>query len=91
MSNPLYSDRELLHQFNDSGSKLLITLDLLGNRMIDLRPQTGIQHIVYASIGDYLPFPKNILFPLVGKKKKLAADVKSAPNVHKWKESLVSG
>ena len=88
MNNPLYSDRELLHQFNDSGSKLLITLDLLGNRMIDLRPQTGIQHIVYTSIGDYLPFPKNLLFPLVGKKKKLAADVKPAPNVHKWKELI---
>ena len=88
MNNPLYSDRELLHQFNDSGSKLLITLDLLGNRMIDLRPQTGIQQIVYTSIGDYLPFPKNLLFPLVGKKKKLAADVKPAPNVHKWKEVL---
>lgn len=88
MNNPLYSDRELLHQFNDSGSKLLITLDLLGNRMIDLRSKTGIQHIVYTSIGDYLPFPKNLLFPLVGKKKKLAADVKPAPNVHKWKEVL---
>jgi len=88
MNNPLYSDRELLHQFNDSGSKLLITLDLLGNRMIDLRPQTAIRHIVYTSIGDYLPFPKNLLFPLVGKKKKLAADVKPAPNVHKWKEVL---
>jgi long-chain acyl-CoA synthetase len=88
MNNPLYSDRELLHQFNDSGSKLLITLDLLGNRMIDLRAKTGIRHIVYTSIGDYLPFPKNLLFPLVAKKKKLAADVKSAPNVHKWKEVL---
>ncbi len=88
MNNPLYSDRELLHQFNDSGSKLLITIDLLGNRMIDLRPRTGIQHIVYTSIGDYLPFPKNILFPLVAKKKKLAADVKPAPHVHKWKELL---
>jgi long-chain acyl-CoA synthetase len=90
MNNPLYSDRELLHQFNDSGSKLLITLDLLGNRMIDLRPQTGIRQIIYTSIGDYLPFPKNRLFPLVAKKKKLTADVKSAPNVHKWKEVLLT-
>jgi long-chain acyl-CoA synthetase len=39
MNNPLYSDRELEHQFNDSGAKVLITLDLLGNRMIDLRPR----------------------------------------------------
>ena len=88
MNNPLYSDRELEHQFNDSESKLLITIDLLGNRMIDLRPRTKINQIVYTSIGDYLPFPKNLLFPLVAKKKKLAADVKSAENVYKWKDVL---
>lgn len=85
MNNPLYSDRELEHQFNDSGSKVLITLDLLGNRMIDLRSKTNIKQIVYTSIGDYLPFPKNLLFPLVGKKKGLAAAVKPAENVFKWK------
>jgi long-chain acyl-CoA synthetase len=88
MNNPLYSDPELDHQFNDSGAKVLITLDLLGNRMIDLRPKTKIKQIVYTSIGDYLPFPKNLLFPLVGKKKKLAADVKPAPDVFKWKDCI---
>ncbi len=88
MNNPLYSDRELEHQFNDSGAKVLITLDLLGNRMIDLRPKTSIQQIIYTSIGDYLPFPKNLLFPLVGKKKGLAADVKAADNLYKWKHFL---
>lgn len=88
MNNPLYTDRELEHQFNDSGSKLLLTLDLLGNRMIDLRPKTSIKQIIYTSIGDYLPFPKNLLFPLVGKKKGLKADVKSAPDVYRWKDTL---
>ena len=88
MNNPLYTDRELEHQFNDSGSKILITLDLLCNRMIDLRSSTSIKTIIYTSIGDYLPFPKNILFPLVAKKKKLAADVKPADNVLKWKDIL---
>ncbi|MDF1593164.1 MAG: long-chain fatty acid--CoA ligase [Desulfobacterales bacterium] len=88
MNNPLYADRELEHQFNDSASKILITLDLLGNRMIDLRPKTKIKEIIYTSIGDYLPFPKNLLFPLVAKKKKLAADVKPADNVYKWKTLL---
>ena len=88
MNNPLYSDRELHHQFNDSSAKVLITLDLLGNRMIDLRPQTKIKQIVYTSIGDYLPFPKNLLFPLVGKKKGLKADVKTAPDVFQWKKLL---
>jgi long-chain acyl-CoA synthetase len=88
MNNPLYSDRELEHQFNDSGSKVLITLDLLGNRMIDLRPKTKIKQIVYTSIGDYLPFPKNLLFPLVAKKKKMAADVKPAADVFRWKDCI---
>lgn len=88
MNNPLYSDVELEHQFNDSGSKVLVTLDLLGNRMIDLRKKTKIKQIVYTSIGDYLPFPKSVLFPLVAKKKKLAADVKAAPDVYKWKECI---
>jgi long-chain acyl-CoA synthetase len=88
MNNPLYTDRELDHQFNDSGAKALITLDLLANRMIDLRPKTKIRQIVYTSIGDYLPFPKNLLFPLVAKKKKLAADVKPAPDVFTWKECI---
>ena len=90
MNNPLYTDTELDHQFNDSGSKVLVCLDLLANRMIDLRPKTQIRQIVYTSIGDYLPFPKNLLFPLVAKKKKMAADVKSAPDVYKWKDCLAA-
>ncbi|MFO7666924.1 MAG: long-chain fatty acid--CoA ligase [Desulfobacterales bacterium] len=88
MNNPLYSDRELEYQFNNSGAKLLITLDLLGKRMIGLRPKTKIKEIIYTSIGDYLPFPKNILFPLVGKKKGLAADVPRTDKVYRWKDVL---
>ena len=70
LNNPLYSDRELEHQFNDSGSKVLVTLDLLGNRIIDLRSKTKVKQIVYTSLGDYLPFPKNLLFPLVAKRRR---------------------
>lgn len=88
MNNPLYSDRELEHQFNDSGSKVLITLDLLAERMVALREKTGIEQIVYTTIGDYLPFPKNLLFPFVGKKKNLTCDVKQADNLYKWKDII---
>lgn len=88
MNNPLYSDRELDHQFNDSGAKVLITLDLLANRMIDLREKTQIRQIVHTCLGDYLPFPKNWLFPLVAGRKKLKADVKKAQDVFKWKDLL---
>jgi long-chain acyl-CoA synthetase len=56
--------------------------------MIDLRAKTQIKQIIITSIGDYLPFPKNLLFPLVAKKKKLAADVKPADDVFRWKTIL---
>ncbi len=91
MNNPLYSDRELEHQFNDSRASVLITVDLLVRRMTALRPKTQIKQIVYTSIGDYLPFPKNLLFPFVGPKKGLAAKVTPAQNVYKWKDFLKTG
>jgi long-chain acyl-CoA synthetase len=90
LNNPLYSDRELEHQLNDSGSKLIVTVDLLANRMIDLRPKTQVKQIILTSIGDYLPFPVNLLFPLVGKKKGLlpSKPMKPASNVFKWKDCI---
>ena len=88
LNNPLYSDRELEHQFTDSNSTFLITLDLLANRMVKLREKTNIKTIVYCSIGDYLPFVKRLLFPLVAKKKGLAADVTPAKNLYKFKDII---
>ncbi len=89
-NNPLYSDRELEHQFTDSDSKFLITLDLLTARMVKLREKTNIKTIVYTSIGDYLPFVKRLLFPLVAKKKKLACTVSPAKDLYKFKDVLSS-
>lgn len=64
-NNPLYTDRELEHQFNDSGSTVLLCLDTLIPRMVNLRKSTGIKKIVSCHIRDYLPFPLKQLFPLV--------------------------
>lgn len=88
MNNPLYSDRELEHQFNDSRAKVLITLDLLANRMIDLRPGTNIKQIIHATIGDFLPPIKKVLFRLFGKGKKLSASVKEAENLYSFKDLM---
>jgi len=88
LNNPLYADRELEHQFNDSKSTFLITLDLLTNRMVNLREKTSIKTIVYTSIGDYLPFVKRLLFPLVAKKRGLAADVAPASDLFKFKDII---
>lgn len=87
MNNPLYTDRELEYQFNDSGAKVLITLDLLANRMIALRKNTKIESIIYTSIGDYLPPVKKLLVKLVGKKKGLSAAVQPAEKVYRWMDA----
>jgi len=86
MNNPLYSDPELEHQFNDSGSKVLITLDVLATRMIALRPKTKIKQIVYTCIGDYLPTIKRVLGKLL--KKYPFADIPATTDVYKWKDCL---
>src|SRR5665647_3720895 len=42
-NNPLYTDDELEYQLNNSDSVLLVTLDLLADRMIALKPRTQIK------------------------------------------------
>jgi long-chain acyl-CoA synthetase len=86
MNNPLYTDRELEYQFNNSESSLLVTLDLLGPRMIGLRPRTQIKNIVIAHIRDHLNFPKKQLLPLVAKDKH--RNIPSQPNVYEWADLL---
>ena len=67
MNNPLYTERELEHQLTDSGSKMVISLDLLLPRVLSLREKTGIEKIIACHIRDYLPFPAKQLFPFVKK------------------------
>jgi len=86
MNNPLYSDVELEHQFNDSGSKVLVTLDALANRMVALRPKTKIRQIVWTCIGDYLSPVKRVLGRWL--KKYPFGDVSPAPDVYRWKDCL---
>ena len=64
-NNPLYTDRELEYQFNDSGARVLLCLDTLVPRMMKLRDRTGIEKIVSCHIRDHLPFPLKQLFPFL--------------------------
>lgn len=69
MTNPLYTERELTHQLNDSGAETIVTLDLLCNRVTSVKPSTPLKRIIITSIGDFLPFFKKMLYPLVQKKQ----------------------
>ncbi len=86
MNNPLYTDRELQHQLNDSESKLLVSLDLLVPRMIALRSKTGIKNIISCHIRDYLPFPLKQLFPLV--KRGMHRKTPAEPDVYEFTDLL---
>jgi long-chain acyl-CoA synthetase len=80
MNNPLYTERELEHQLNDSDARFLVTLDLLLPRALKIQPATKIEAIIPCHINDYLPFPKKQLYPFV--KRKMYRKVVPRPGVH---------
>lgn len=65
--NPLYAEAELAHQIEDSETDLMVTLDLsmLMEKMDKMLDGTRLQKLVVGKFTDMLPFPKNLLFPLV--------------------------
>ncbi|MCF6092598.1 long-chain-fatty-acid--CoA ligase [Microaerobacter geothermalis] len=66
-TNPLYMERELLHQLTDSGAKVIVSLDLVYPKVEKVRDKVPLEHVIVTSIKDFLPFPKNILYPLIQK------------------------
>lgn len=72
--NPLYTERELAYQLEDSDSRMIITLSLLVPRIQKIKAQTRLEKIISCQIHSYLPFPKKQLFPLV--KKKMVRKIK---------------
>ncbi|AFH64682.1 long-chain-fatty-acid--CoA ligase [Paenibacillus caseinilyticus] len=75
MTNPLYMPRELEYQLNDADAKLIVTLDLLCERVQGVMPATGLGHLVVTSLADYLPFPKNVLYGLKLRKDGQKPDI----------------
>lgn len=64
LANPLNVERELVFKFQDSGAKALIVLDLLSQRVNNIKKQVPLELIVYTSLADFLPFPLNLLYPI---------------------------
>ncbi|MDP9196876.1 MAG: long-chain fatty acid--CoA ligase [Pseudomonadota bacterium] len=71
--NPLYVEREIAAQIQDSGLDTMITLDLkaLYNKLENLRGKTSLKRLIVASMADMLPFPKSLLFRLL-KRREIA-------------------
>ncbi|WP_018124797.1 long-chain-fatty-acid--CoA ligase [Desulfovibrio oxyclinae] len=62
MVNPLYMETEIVHQFNDSGARFLITLDMLWPKLQKLLPDLPTEKYFFTSIADSLRFPLNWLY-----------------------------
>ena len=60
-TNPLYTAREMRHQFHDSGAKALIILDMFVDKLEEILKETAIETVVVTSIGDQLPSWKGLL------------------------------
>jgi long-chain acyl-CoA synthetase len=85
MTNPMYVEREMIHQFNDAGVKVLVGLDHLFPRIDKVWKETQVEHLVITSIRDYLPFPLSLLYPLKAKKQKLNMQVPYSTSIHSFK------
>ncbi|MBU5265639.1 long-chain-fatty-acid--CoA ligase [Virgibacillus proomii] len=84
-TNPLYKERELEYQLNDSGTAFIVCLDILLPRVTNIKNNTDLQHIIVASIKDYLPFPKNLIYPYIQKKQyNMVVKVEQEETTHVW-------
>ncbi|MBW1979639.1 MAG: long-chain fatty acid--CoA ligase [Deltaproteobacteria bacterium] len=88
MTNPMYVEREMEHQFSDAGAKILVSLDHLYPRIEHVLDNTPIEHLVITSIRDYLPFPLNLLYPLKAKKQGLHMKVPFTDKIRPFKSLL---
>ena len=68
-TNPLYTERELQYQMADSGAKIILGLDILYPRITKILKETQIENVIITGIKDYLPFPKNLVYPFIQKKQ----------------------
>lgn len=77
-TNPMYSVRELVHQFNDAKVKVVIVLDQFFDTLSEALPNTAIEHVVVTRAIDLFPPVKkqfaSLLMKLTGRWKKIRSD-----------------
>jgi long-chain acyl-CoA synthetase len=74
-TNPMYTVRELVHQFNDANVKAVVVLDTFYETLTEALPSTNIEHVVVTRPIDLLPQPRQALLTaamkLMGKRPSL--------------------
>jgi len=92
-TNPLYTERELEHQLKDAGVKIIICVELVYARVMAVKDRTPLEHVIVTSIKDYLPFPKNLFYPLVRKRDypNLKLDIQYNDKTHRFMDLIKRG
>ncbi len=69
MTNPLYTEREIAYQMKNSGAKAILAMDILYPRISKVLKDTDLENVIITGIKEYLPFPKNMIYPFIQKKQ----------------------
>jgi long-chain acyl-CoA synthetase len=89
-TNPMYSVRELVHQFNDAGVKAVIVLDQFYDVLSEAVPQTSVEHVIVTRSPDLMPSTKRVLLEGLMKLMGKSPRIKN-PDVIDFKDLLAGG
>jgi long-chain acyl-CoA synthetase len=90
-TNPLYTAREMRHQFKDSGARALVYLNMFGQKVQEVLPDTDLQYLIEAKMGDLMPTAKGWLVNTVVSKVKKMVPAYSLPQAISLKTALRMG
>ncbi|MDE1164117.1 MAG: long-chain-fatty-acid--CoA ligase FadD2 [Pseudomonas sp.] len=90
-TNPLYTPREMRHQFKDSGARALVYLNLFGKKVEEVLPDTELQYLIEAKMGDLMPTAKGWLVNTMVAKVKKLVPIYSLPQAIGFKSALRLG
>ncbi len=89
--NPLYTPRELEHQLKDSGAEAIVILENFASVLQQVIASTAVKHVVVASLGEMLGFPKGTLVNFAARRiRKLVPAFSLAGHV-RFTEALDAG
>ena len=90
-TNPLYTEREMEHQFNDSQAKALVVLSSFADKVEKILPKTALRHVIVTDVGDALPTMKRFLVNSVVKYVKKMTPDYHLPNAVAYSAALKMG
>ncbi|MFT5806721.1 MAG: long-chain acyl-CoA synthetase [Moritella dasanensis] len=90
-TNPLYTEREMIHQFNDSGAKALLCLDVFARSVQNIKSQTSLDLIIITSLADMIPGLKRVLINATVKYVKKMVPKYQLPKAKSFRRALKKG